>query len=124
MTRTGFGAQYAAALIVNKATFNKLPPALQKILREVGQEWTAQADKVQFDAGNSGFAMATKFKGKTYELPRAEQDEMGEGACRISPRNGRTAPTKEGLPGNKVLAAYMDAMRAAGAKPVRDWDKN
>ena len=30
---------------------------------------------------------------------------------------------KQGLPGSKMLAAYMDAMRAAGAKPVRDWDK-
>ena len=41
VTEVGFGAQYAAALIVNKGVYNKLPPALQKILREVGQEWTA-----------------------------------------------------------------------------------
>jgi TRAP-type transport system periplasmic protein len=123
VTRTGFGAQYAAALIVNKATFNKLPPALQKILREVGQEWTAQADKVQFDAGNSGFAMATKFKGKTYELPRAEQEKWAKAMPNIA-KEWADRATKEGLPGDKVLAAYMDAMRAAGAKPVRDWDKN
>ena len=31
---------------------------------------------------------------------------------------------KQGLPGTKVLAAYMDELRKAGAKPVRDWDKN
>jgi TRAP-type transport system periplasmic protein len=123
VTRTGFGAQYAAALIVNKATFNKLPPALQKILREVGQEWTAQADKVQLDAGNSGFAMATKFKGKTYELPRAEQEKWAKAMPNIA-KEWADRATKEGLPGDKVLAAYMDAMRAAGAKPVRDWDKN
>jgi TRAP-type C4-dicarboxylate transport system substrate-binding protein len=122
VTRTGFGAQYAAALIVNKATFNKLPPALQKILREVGQEWTAQADKVQLDAGNSGFEMAKKFKGHTYELPREEQVKWANAMPNIA-KEWADRATKEGLPGDKVLAAYMDAMRAAGAKPVRDWDK-
>jgi hypothetical protein len=30
---------------------------------------------------------------------------------------------KDKLPGTQVLSAYMDALRAAGAKPVRDWDK-
>jgi TRAP-type C4-dicarboxylate transport system substrate-binding protein len=122
VTRTGFGAQYAAALIVNKATFNKLPPALQKILREVGQEWTAQADKVQLEAGNSGFEMAKKFKGHTYELPREEQVKWANAMPNIA-KEWADRATKEGLPGDKVLAAYMDAMRAAGAKPVRDWDK-
>jgi hypothetical protein len=28
-----------------------------------------------------------------------------------------------GLPGNKFLAAFMDGIRAGGAKPLRDWDK-
>jgi hypothetical protein len=30
----------------------------------------------------------------------------------------------KGKPGSKVLAAYMDALRAAGAKPLRDWERN
>ena len=124
VTRTGFGAQYAAALIVNKATFAKLPPALQKILKEVGQEWTAQADKVQHDAGDSGFAMATKFpNGHTYELPRAEQVKWANALPNIAKEWAQRADEQK-LPGTKVLSVYMDALRAAGAKPVRDWDKN
>jgi TRAP-type C4-dicarboxylate transport system substrate-binding protein len=124
VTRTGFGAQYAAALIVNKGTYNKLPPALQKILREVGQEWTARADKVQLDAGNEGFAMATKFpNGKTYELPRAEQDKWAKALPNIA-KEWADRADKDKLPGTQVLKVYMDALRAAGAKPSRDWDKN
>jgi len=123
VTRTGFGAQYAAALIVNKAAYAKLPPALQKILKEVGQEWTARADKVQFDAGNSGFAMATKMRGHTYNLPRAEQEKWAEALPNIA-KEWADRADKQNLPGTKVLSAYMDALRAAGAKPVRDWDKN
>jgi TRAP-type C4-dicarboxylate transport system substrate-binding protein len=123
VTRTGFGAQYAAALIVNKSTFNKLPPALQKILRDVGKEWTAKADKVQFDAGNSGLEMAKKFpNGKTYELPRAEQVKWANAMPNIA-KEWADRANKDKLPGTQVLSAYMDALRAAGAKPVRDWDK-
>ena len=29
----------------------------------------------------------------------------------------------EGAPGKAVLATYMNTMRAAGATPLRDWDK-
>ena len=31
--------------------------------------------------------------------------------------------TKKGLPGRQVLEGYMNELRARGAKPVRDWDK-
>ena len=29
----------------------------------------------------------------------------------------------EGKPGTAVMKTYLDTMRAAGATPVRDWDK-
>jgi TRAP-type C4-dicarboxylate transport system substrate-binding protein len=123
VTRTGFGAQYAAALIINKDTFNKLPPKLQQILKDVGKEWTAKADQVQYDAGVSGLAMAKdKFKGTTYELPRAEQEKWANAMPNIAKEWAERAE-KAGYPGNKVLATYMDELRKAGAKPVRDWDK-
>jgi TRAP-type C4-dicarboxylate transport system substrate-binding protein len=123
VTKIGFGAQYAAALIVNKGVYAKLPPALQKILRDVGQEWTARADKVQLDAGNEGYASVPKFpNGKTFDLPRAEQVKWASAMPNIAKEWAERAD-KDKLPGSKVLAAYMSAMRAAGAKPVRDWDK-
>jgi TRAP-type C4-dicarboxylate transport system substrate-binding protein len=123
VTRVGFGAQYAAALIINKGVYNKLPPKLQQILKEVGKEWTARADKVMFDAGNNGFAMAkNKFKGTTYDLPRAEQEKWANALPNIAQEWAERAE-KAGYPGKKILAVYMDEMRKAGAKPLRDWDK-
>jgi TRAP-type C4-dicarboxylate transport system substrate-binding protein len=123
VTKVGFGAQYAAALIVNKGVYNKLPAALQKILKDVGQEWTARADKVQLDAGNDGFASVPKFpNGTTFVFSRQEQTKWANAMPNIA-KEWAARAEKEGLPGNKVLAAYMDEMRKAGAKPVRDWDK-
>jgi TRAP-type C4-dicarboxylate transport system substrate-binding protein len=123
VTKVGFGAQYAAALIVNKDVYAKLPPALQKILREAGEAWTAAADKVQLDAGNAGYASVTSFpNGKIFDLPRAEQEKWANAMPNIA-KEWAERTDKEGLPGSKALAAYMAELRKAGAKPIRDWDK-
>jgi TRAP-type transport system periplasmic protein len=123
VTKVGFGAQYAAALIVNKSVHAKLPPALQAILREAGEAWTAAADRVQLDAGNAGYASVPQFPGgKTFDLPRAEQSKWATAMPNIA-KEWAERSDKEGLPGSKVLAAYMDELRKAGAAPVRDWDK-
>jgi TRAP-type C4-dicarboxylate transport system substrate-binding protein len=123
VTKVGFGAQYAAALIANKASFAKLPPGLQTILREVGQAWTAEADRLQLELGNQGFASVPTFpNGKAFELPRAEQVKWANAMPNIA-KEWAERTDKDGLPGTKALAAYMEELRRAGAKPVRDWDK-
>jgi TRAP-type C4-dicarboxylate transport system substrate-binding protein len=123
VTKVGFGAQYAAALIVNKATFNKLPPELQKILREAGKAYSDKASQSQADAGNAGFAMVTKFPGgKPSTLSREEQLKWANALPNIA-KEWADKMDKQGLPGSKVLVTYMDEMRKAGAKPARDWDK-
>jgi len=123
VTKVGFGAQYAAAIIINKNVYNKLPPELQKILREAGAAWTAAADKVQLDAGNAGFASVTKFpNGKTFDMPRAEQEKWANAMPNIA-KEWAERTDKDGLPGSKILSAYMNELRKSGAKPVRDWDK-
>jgi TRAP-type C4-dicarboxylate transport system substrate-binding protein len=125
VTKVGFGAQYAAALIINKGVHDKLPPALQKILREAGEAWTAAADKVQLDLGNTAFdSVPQAFSGaKNFTLPRAEQVLWAKAMPNIA-KEWAERSDKEGLPGTKALALYMEELRKAGAKPVRDWDKN
>lgn len=123
VTKVGFGAQYAAALIINKGVYAKLPPALQTILREAGQAWTAAADKVQLDLGNKGFESVPQFSGASnFVLPRSEQEKWANAMPNIA-KEWAERTDKEGLPGSKALALYMDEVRKAGAKPVRDWDK-
>lgn len=123
VSKIGFGAQYAAALIVNKDVFNKLPPELQKILRAVGKDWTARADKVQLDAGNAGYASVSKYpNGERIIWSNAERKKWADAMPNLAAEwAGRLE--KQGVPAKKILAAFMDAMRKAGAKPVRDWDK-
>ena len=124
LTNVGFGAQYAAALIINKDTYNKLPPELRKVLHEAGEAWNAEADKAMLNLGNEGTkSVAATPGGKVFNLPRDEQTKWAVAMPNVAKEWAERAE-KAGFPGNKVLGAYMDELRKAGAKPVRDWDKN
>jgi hypothetical protein len=60
--------------------------------------------------------------GKNFVLPREEQVKWANAMPNIAKEWAERAD-KDGLPGTKALSAYMDELRKAGAKPVRDWDK-
>jgi TRAP-type C4-dicarboxylate transport system substrate-binding protein len=120
--KVGFGAQYAAALLMNKDSYNKMPPALQKILRDAGQAWGEAADQAMVDAGARGLATVAGFKGQVIDFPREEQVKWAKMMPNIA-KEWATKLDKEGLPGSKALAAYMDELRKNGVKPARDWDK-
>jgi TRAP-type C4-dicarboxylate transport system substrate-binding protein len=123
LTIVGFGAQYAAALLVNKNAWNKLPPELQKILRESALEWGAKADAMMQDLGRGGVEATKGFaNGNVIVLPREEQVKWANAMPNIA-KEWAERIDKQGLPGSKSLAAYMAEIRASGAKPVRDWDR-
>ena len=121
--RVGFGAQYAAAVVINRDSMKKLPAPVQKIFLEVGAAWGAEADKAMQNAGETGLKAVPGFKdGKVIEFPRAEQVKW----AKMMPNIAKEWAQKldgQGLPGTKALVAYMNEMRAMGAKPARDWDK-
>jgi TRAP-type C4-dicarboxylate transport system substrate-binding protein len=123
LTMTGFGAQYAAALIVNKNVWNKLPPELQKILRETALEWGAKADAMMQGRGKDGVEATKGFANTSvHVLPREEQVKWANAMPNIA-KEWADRLDKQGLPGTKALQAYMAEIRKSGAKPVRDWDK-
>ncbi len=121
-TRVGFGAQYATALTMNKDAYAKLPEPVRKILHEVGEEWSVLADKALQKAGEAGIASVAGFKGQVYDLPLEERVRWAKAMPNIAQEWARDAE-KRGHPGGKVLAAFMDEIRKAGATPLRDWDK-
>jgi TRAP-type C4-dicarboxylate transport system substrate-binding protein len=123
VTKVGFGAQYAAAIIMNKATLEKMPPALQKVMHEAGAAWGLAADKAMQAAGEDGYAALKNYpNAQGFELPREEQVKWANAMPNIA-KEWAQRVDQQGFPGTKVLAAYMEEMRKNGAKPVRDWDK-
>jgi TRAP-type C4-dicarboxylate transport system, periplasmic component len=123
ITKVGFGAQYSVVLTMNKDSFGKLLPQVQKIMLEVGHEWATRSDEAYMTAGESGYKSLPSFNAHLYEFPEAERKKWADVMPNIA-KEWAAAMEKQGLPGNKALAAFMSEARKAGIKPVRDWDRD
>lgn len=120
--KVDFGAMYATSLVINKGVFDKLPAAAQKIFMEEGAKWGLEADRVYQNAGEGGYKALPGFKATVTELPRAEIVKWAKAMLNLA-REWADRMDKAGYPGSKALTMYMDELRAQGAKPARDWDK-
>lgn len=124
VTNVGFGAMYAAALIINKDAMKRLPEGIQKIITQVGAEWGPQGDKAYANAGAQGLARSKDmFKSANFSTMPTEESRKWAMAMPNIAKEWAGRADKAGLPGTKVLASYMNALRAEGVKCLRDWDR-
>ena len=123
IAKIGFGAQYSVVLTMNKDSYNKLPPAVQKIFLDVGKEWGKKSDEAYMHAGEAGYKSLPKFGAHLYVFPESERKRWADAMPNIA-KEWAAQMDKQGNPGTKALNALMTEARKAGIKPVRDWDKN
>ncbi|MEP4199166.1 MAG: C4-dicarboxylate TRAP transporter substrate-binding protein [Aliishimia sp.] len=117
ITRAGMGAQYAGSICANADWWGGLPNEVQTAITE------AAAETGEWYVDNLEAAVETAFK------------VMGENGATITdaPEDLRAAWASgmdnaaktwaETLGASDVLSTYMEGMRAGGATPLRDWDK-
>jgi len=122
ITRIGFGAQYAGGIAANKDWYDAQPAAVQKALK-IG----AVADRVAYhkdlEATVIKFIGIMKSKGATVtDVNQAFRQQWANGMDN-SAKVWAANLDKAGKNGTAVLKNYMDAMRKAGATPVRNWDQ-
>jgi TRAP-type C4-dicarboxylate transport system substrate-binding protein len=120
--RVDFGTAVNKSLTVNKNTWAKLPDEVKKVLKEVA---IAYRDRLADKASELGDASLKAYLAGGGKIVQVSEDERRAWAKSL-PSLGKewaAATEKMGLPGNKFLAAFMDGIRAGGAKPLRDWDK-
>jgi TRAP-type C4-dicarboxylate transport system substrate-binding protein len=118
-----FGTGVNKSLTVNKDVWKSLPPEVQKVLKETARDYR---DKVAQAALDKAAASMKKFKamgGTVVTLSKAEQKRWADKMPNIAQNLAKDVEKKNGYPATKILAAYMDALRAAGEKPARNWDK-
>lgn len=117
-----FGAQYPAGVAVNKRFFDSLPPEVQKVFRDAGKHYNKVLAARQ-SAKAAKAAEAMKKAGATF-IPFSD-DKRAEWANKMPNVAMDWARSMEakGLPGKKVVKAYLDALRARGVHLVRNWDK-
>lgn len=118
ITRAGLGAQYAGSICANADWWEGLPAEVQTAMTEAAAE-TGEWYAANLEAAVNGAFEAMGGAGAT--ITDAPQDMREAWAA------GMDNAAKEwaaGIPGGTdVLSTYMEEMRAAGATPLRDWDK-
>jgi len=122
ITKIGFGAQYAGGIAANKDWFDALAPQVQQALRDA-----ADADRLAYqkdlDASVAKFLGIMASKGAIIsEVDQAFRQKWASGMPNVA-KVWAARLDEEGKSGTLVLKTYMDAMRAAGATPVRNWDQ-
>jgi TRAP-type C4-dicarboxylate transport system substrate-binding protein len=122
ITLVGLGSQVTGALGINLDTWNRLPEEVRAILDELGPEYShAVADDIskRYDAS---LARMQKEGAIVAELPLAEKKKWLAAMPDIATR-WVEATERRGLPAGEVLRAFMNAVRAHGGQPLRDWDR-
>jgi TRAP-type C4-dicarboxylate transport system substrate-binding protein len=119
-TRVGIGAQYVGGIAANRNAFNGWPPEVQAAVREAGKLYAAAVGRVSMERSDAALAQMQKAGMKMSVLPAAERQRWIETMPNVAAQWVKANPK---VPAKEVLAAWMGALRAAGEKPARDWDK-
>lgn len=127
ITTVNIGALYIGGMAINKDTWNSLPPEIQKIMKDVGKEYSKALGATLMERYESALKkMADAGAGqsnpvKVVALPDAERAKwiktMPNLAADWVKNNQAKGPAKD------IVKSYMDALRKRGVKPERDWDK-
>ena len=107
---------------MNTASFTKMPPDVQKVLRTLGREYSdenARLIGVRLDVAMKGMVAGGA---KVAKMPEADRKKW---AMSIAPLGKLWVENleKRGIQAKPILAEFMDTVRQRGGKPLRDWDK-
>lgn len=116
------GVNYIGGLCANRDWYDGLPAEVQQILHtsaDETQEWyTAQVEA----AYQSGLDLMKSQGATIVQAPEEMRQEWAKGMDNAA-RGWAQTLDAQGVSGTASLRTYMDAMRAAGAVPVRNWDQ-
>jgi TRAP-type C4-dicarboxylate transport system substrate-binding protein len=120
ITRVNIGCMYVGGIGMNRQTFNRLDPVVQAAFRAGGRAYTEALTNRVLETSAANMAEMVAKGAEMSTLPAAERQRWVDGLPDIA---GDWARANEGRsqPAKKVLAAYMDGLRAGGAAPGRAW---
>lgn len=122
ITRAGMGAQYAGAICANKDWYDGLPGHVQAALKTGADEAMAWYLADLNAAVETSFAKMQEAGATVSILPDEARQAWADGMDNAA-KSWAEGLDGQGLPATALLGDYMNAMRAAGATPLRDWDR-
>jgi TRAP-type transport system periplasmic protein len=127
ITTVNIGAVYNGGMAMNKDSFNALPADVQKIVKEVGLEYSRALGDTLMQRYEGALKTMVETGAKqnppvtVNPLPAAEREKWVRTLPPLA-ADWAKANSSRG-PAAQVVKTYMDALRARGVKPARDWDR-
>ena len=120
---TEFGPQTPYVVTINERRFTDMPAALRGALLAAADQFVPIGAKAYCDAGSELLAGLDKRSMSTQRFFRSRREQW---VAALPPLGQIWADAREaeGYPGKEILTAYMNYLRAAGARPKRDWDRD
>jgi TRAP-type C4-dicarboxylate transport system substrate-binding protein len=122
MNKLDFGATSIGAVTINLDTWKRMPPEVQKALREVGDEYSRRLADTLTKLTSTFEANMTKEGGTIAVMPPEERTKWANTMPNIA-QDWVKRNEERGLPAGAVLKTYTAKLRAAGERPMRDWEK-
>ena len=116
-----FGPQTAYAITINSQRFAELSAPLRDALLAAADQFVPAGAQAYCDAGASTLTELKKEGVGTQRFFRSRREQW---VAALPPLGRMWASEREaeGYAGTEILTAYMANLRAAGAKPKRNWD--
>jgi len=122
VTYVNMGAVTFGAFAVNKARWESLPQEVRDVILPIAKEYAAENIRIVQEREKAGLERMKKDGAKIATISDEERKKWAEALPNLA-KTWADSIEKRGVPGKAIMGQYMDAMRAAGAKPARDWDK-
>jgi TRAP-type C4-dicarboxylate transport system substrate-binding protein len=116
------GTANSKVISVNAKTWAKLPDEVKTAIAEAAIDYRDHVSKVVMERAAKSYEAYQAKGGTITRLSDAERDEWASTMPNVA-QDWATSLEEKGLPGRQFLGAYMDAMRAGGQTPSRQWDK-
>lgn len=128
MAKVNLGATYFGALAINKNTFERLPPEVRTIVKEVGREYSRKMGEEVMASYSRALDWVEREGARqqppvrVIDWPTEQRAEWVSKMPNIA-AEWVAANEAKGLPAREIMKTYMGAMRQRGARPLRDWDE-
>ena len=122
MFKADIGTANSKALTMNLDTYKKMPQEVRDVIHAVSRDYRDYTGKAAMADADKAYANYKKRGGTIIQMSSDARAAWAKSMPNIA-KDWAAGLDKKGLPGTKLVGAYMDKMRAANQPIMRHWDK-
>jgi TRAP-type C4-dicarboxylate transport system substrate-binding protein len=122
MFKADIGTANSKALTMNVNSYKKLPQEVRDVIHAVTRDYRDYTGKAAVADADKAYANYKSKGGTIHQMSPEARAEWAKSMPNIA-KDWAEGLDQKGLPGTKLVRAYMDKMRAANQPIMRHWDK-